>query len=420
MNADAERRIRNLNALLELSAIMASQITMDDLLLTIVEKTTDVMQAERSSLFLLEKETDELWSKIAQGLEIKEIRFPVGVGIAGEVAKTRKFANVPDANDDPRFNRDFDRKTNYRTRSLLCMPLTSNNDELLGVVQVLNKSDGSIFDAHDEQLLSALASHVVIALERQRLLTSHMQKLKQDSELSIARNVQRALLPDTLPTADGYEFYASYDAAQAVGGDYYDGFLLDDTRICFAFGDVAGKGVPGALIMSRLSSVVKSTMAFVYEVGEAATAINNHMCDTSVEGRFVTFVLLIIDLKTHEMSLVNAGHMSPMIRKTNGRIEEFDDETIGLPIGIVEGYPFHVVRRAIEPGEVIVIFTDGVDEAMNPNGELYGLDRMRTFIAGNRLGPSELGRELLEDVRKHANGRAQNDDITIMTIGRSS
>ena len=236
MNADAERRIRNLNALLELSAIMASQITMDDLLLAIVEKTTDVMQAERSSLFLFDSETDELWSKIAQDLEIKEIRFPVGVGIAGEVAKTRQVANVPDAYDDPRFNREFDRKTNYRTRSLLCMPLTRNDDELLGVVQVLNKSDGSIFDAHDEQLLSALASHVVNALERQRLLTSHMQKLKQDSELSIARNVQRALLPDTLPTADGYEFYASYDAAQAVGGDYYDGFLLDDTRICFAPG----------------------------------------------------------------------------------------------------------------------------------------------------------------------------------------
>jgi serine phosphatase RsbU (regulator of sigma subunit) len=112
--------------------------------------------------------------------------------------------------------------------------------------------------------------------------------------------------------------------------------------------------------------------------------------------------------------------MSPMILKTDGTVDEFDEETIGLPIGVMEDYPYEVVSRKIEPGETMVLFTDGVDEAMNPAGELYTLERMREFINNNTRKADDLGKALLADVRKHANGRPQNDDITIMTFGRDA
>ena len=144
------------------------------------------------------------------------------------------------------------------------------------------------------------------------------------------------------------------------------------------------------------------------------------MCSNAVEGRFVTYVLVIIDLDTHEMSLVNAGHMSPLIRRVDGVVDEFDDETIGIPIGVLEDYPYEVVSRRIEPGETVVLVTDGVDEAMNPSGDLYSKERVRQFIADHDPNAEALGRDLLSDVRKHANGRPQNDDITIMTFGRNA
>jgi serine phosphatase RsbU (regulator of sigma subunit) len=171
--------------------------------------------------------------------------------------------------------------------------------------------------------------------------------------------------------------------------------------------------------MSRMSSVVQSTMSFTHDVGEAVASINNHMCHKMVEGRFVTYVLAVLDLKTHEVTLVNAGHMSPLIRKPDGTIDEFDEEAIGVPVGIMEDYPYETVSRKLEPGETVVLITDGVDEAMNPDGDLYTKARVVEFVANNTSNAEELGKALLADVRKHANGRDQNDDITIMTFSRN-
>ena len=137
-----------------------------------------------------------------------------------------------------------------------------------------------------------------------------------------------------------------------------------------------------------------------------------------VEGRFVTYILGIIDLDTNIITLANAGHMSPLIRKTSGEVEEIDESVIGIPIGIMDGYPYEVIQRQIGPDEMFVLITDGVDEAMNPNGDLYTKERVREFVRSGNPDPEELGRALLADVRRHANGRAQNDDITIMAFGR--
>jgi serine phosphatase RsbU (regulator of sigma subunit) len=172
--------------------------------------------------------------------------------------------------------------------------------------------------------------------------------------------------------------------------------------------------------MSRIASCVQTTMAFATSIEQAVAAINNHMCANAVEGRFVTFVLAIIDPVAHHLTLVNGGHMSPMILTPAGSIEEFDSETVGLPIGVMEDYPFEVVERPIAEGEIFVIFTDGVDEAMNPAGELYTLERMRNFLLAGPRQADQLGRALLGDVREWADGRDQNDDITIMTFGRDA
>ena len=171
--------------------------------------------------------------------------------------------------------------------------------------------------------------------------------------------------------------------------------------------------------MSRISSVVRSTAAFVEDALEALIRINEHMCARAVEGRFVTFVLTILDPKTHHMQIVNAGHMSPMIRKADGTVEEFHDDVVGLPLGVMEDYPYEAVERTLAPGETVVIFTDGVSESMNKAGDLYGLDHLRQFVARQVPRAKEMGEAIRADVKRHANGHPQNDDITLMLWSRA-
>jgi phosphoserine phosphatase RsbU/P len=302
---------------------------------------------------------------------------------------------------------------------MMCVPMLDHKEIPFGVINLDTQNPMKRFTDDDLQLLLAVASQAANAYENARLLVTYLQKEKQDKEMSIAMGVQRALLPEKLPQVDGYHFFASYDAAQAVGGDYFDCFMINKDLVCVSFGDVAGKGVPGALIMSRMASVVQNTMSFTSDVSVAIQSINDHMCHSMVEGRFVTYILGVIDLRTNIITLVNAGHMSPVIKKEDGSIEEISDSVIGIPVGIMSGYPYEVVERQIDPGDIFTLITDGVDEAMDPDGNLYSKDRVIEFIRNGSTNPDELGKDMLADVRAHANGRDQNDDITIMVFGRT-
>ena len=324
-----------------------------------------------------------------------------------------------DAASDSRFQAS-ESISNLTIRSMMCVPMLSLAGDPMGIINIDTQNAFNQFRAEDLDLLMAVAGQAAMSYEQANLLVTAMEKQKQDKEMNIAMGVQRSLLPTEIPKAEGWEIYASYDTAQAVGGDYYDVFMLEDgKRVCLAFGDVAGKGVPASLVMSRIATVVTNVMAFVTDVQEAIQRINHQMCTRAVEGRFVTFVLIVIDLETGEMTFANAGHMPIMIRKTDGSIIEFGEEAIGVPIGVIDEFPYDVLTRTIEKGETCVIYTDGVSEAMNPNSDLYGVDRLRELMAASQGGHAdELGKTILADVRKFADGRPQNDDITIMVFGR--
>lgn len=324
-----------------------------------------------------------------------------------------------DAANDSRFEAS-ESISNLTIRSMMCVPMLSLAGEPMGIINIDTQNAFNQFRAEDLDLLMAVAGQAAMSYEQANLLVTAMEKQKQDKEMNIAMGVQRSLLPTELPKPDGWEIYASYDTAQAVGGDYYDVFMMEDGKhVCLAFGDVAGKGVPASLVMSRIATVVTNVMTFVTDVQEAVQRINHQMCTRAVEGRFVTFVLIVLNLETGEMKIANAGHMPIMIRKTDGTIEEFGEEAVGVPIGVIDEFPYDVLTRTIEKGETCVIYTDGVSEAMNPKSDLYGVDRLRELMQASQGGHAdELGKTILADVRKFADGRDQNDDITIMVFGR--
>lgn len=409
-----------LKAVLEITRSLAGTVDLNTILPRILDSLFSIFpQADRGCILLKEEgRTQMIPRAIKHRRAGDDDSVKLSRTILTKVLTERTGILSADAANDSRFNAS-ESISNFTIRSMMCVPLLGLNGDPLGVINIDTQNPLKQFQNEDLDLLMAVAGQAAVTYENARLLVSYMEKQKQDNEMNIARSVQHALLPHQMPQVPGYEFYASYESAQAVGGDYYGCFTkADGKKVCLAFGDVAGKGVPASLVMSRLSSVVQSTLEFVDDVGEACERINNHMCANAVEGRFVTFTLAILDTETHEVSLSIAGHMSPIIRRVDGTIEEFPDETIGMPLGVVEGIPFDVSRRKLEPGETIVIYTDGVSEAMNPASDLYGVEHLRDFISKGPSNPTELGRLILKDVKRHANGRYQNDDITLMSYGR--
>jgi serine phosphatase RsbU (regulator of sigma subunit) len=410
---------KKLRAVVELTKTLAGTVEPQQMLPMILGTLFEVFpHADRGSILLKDPHTGKIYPACQRHRRAGEdASVRLSRTVLNKVLAEKTGILSADAANDAQFQAS-ESIANLSIHSIMCVPMLGLDHQVIGVINIDTQNPLQRFRREDLDLLQAIAGQSAVSFETARLYQSYLAKVKQDSELEIARHVQRALLPEKLPKVDGWQFFASYESAQAVGGDYYDAFMIDEDKVCLSFGDVAGKGVPGALIMSRIASCVQNTVPLIPDVERAFAAINNHMCRSMVEGRFVTYVLTIIDLKKCEMSLVNAGHMPPLIRRPDGSVDTFDEDTVGIPIGITTDYPYEVVRRKIEPGETVVIVTDGVDEAMNPDGELYTKARVFEFVRNASPRAAELGEALLADVRRHAAGRPQNDDITIMTFGR--
>ncbi len=410
-----------LRAVIEISRSLAGTVELEALLPRILETLFEIFpHADRGCILLKDGESGKLIPRAVKHRRSgADESVKLSRTILRKVQEEKTGILSADAATDERFEASESIST-LTIRSMMCVPMLDLEGETAGIIHIDTQDPVKRFRKDDLDLLMAIAGQAALSYESARLLVSHMEKLKQDNEMRIARNVQRSLLPEQMPQVDGYAFFASYEAAQAVGGDYYDCLCANGKVVSLAFGDVAGKGVPAALVMSRLSSVVQNTLDFVPDVGKAIQRINRQMCAKAVEGRFVTFVLASIDTRKHRLTLANAGHMAPMLRRSDGTIEEIGSDRVGIPLGIVEDYSFDTIDVRLEPGETILIYTDGVSEAMNPAGELYGIERLRELLSRTDGSPDEIGRTILDDVRSHADGRPQNDDITLMAFGRKA
>jgi sigma-B regulation protein RsbU (phosphoserine phosphatase) len=415
---DSHRQARNLNALLRVSKSLATEIRLDNLLQVIVQEAAEVLDADRATLFLYDESRNELWSKTTQRLEIKEIRIPLGIGIAGTVAKTRTPINIPDAYADARFNASFDKETGYRTRSILCMPLIGNGDRLIGVIQVLNKKDQEVFNGADESLLGGLSAHITVALERARLIEAYVEKERMEEALKLAHDIQMNMLPKIFPPfpeRQEFDIFAAIVPAKEVGGDLYDFFFIDNDHLCFAVGDVSGKGVPASLFMAVTKTLFRSTASNGGTPGEILARLNAEICRDNESCMFVTLFCGILNIRTGQVDYSNGGHNVPYYLHHDG-VSPLENLG-GRALGLVEQSPYASGRMVLRPGEALLLYTDGVTEAMDSSETLYSDQRLAQFLGTNRgSAPRQIIGDLIGDVRQFAGGAAQSDDITVLAL----
>lgn len=411
---------QKLEILLNLSRTLGEEIHLDRMLVTMVSEVTKAMNAERTSLFLYDEAGKELYTKVAEGLQSKEIRVPLGVGIVGMAAETRCAINIPDAYKDSRFNPAFDKKSGFITRSILSLPILSQENRLLGVVQVLNKRNPGAFTSEDETFLRAIATHLALALQRAELVNSFVQTQKMQQYLKLAHEIQMGLVPKdfTFPDMPGIDICAVLDPALDVGGDLYDFFPLDEHRLCFIIGDVSDKGIPAALFMAITRTAFKiSAMANPPTVATTLAAVNRFLCDGNESQMFVTAFCGILDLRTGKVEYSDGGHEPPFVIRHGERVE-LVDKVGGMALGFMDGIPFSTGYVQLNPGDSLVLYTDGVNEALDLESRMFHVDgitkTLNRFVDG--APASAIVSALAADVAEFVGTAPQSDDITILVM----
>ncbi len=415
-----EARIHSLSGLMEVSAIINSTLDLDELLGLVMEKAQSVMLAEASSVMLINPETNRLECKIALG-EVGDqvanvLQLEKGQGVAGWVWQQGESLMVPDVSQDPRFFRQMDQTSGFQTKTILAAPLLVKN-RIIGVAEVINRSDGREFDEHDQELFIAFCRHVALAIENARMHQLALQQLRMQQQLDSAKIIQQSFMPQVLPggSAAFYELAARNLQATAVGGDFYDAIELPDNRLGLIIGDVSGKGVPAALYMARLMSDVRLYALKGTHPDDLLSNMNESLTVRSRQGMFVTVQYAIINTLTGHVVLANAGHL-PVLWMSPARGEtRWLNNSMGIPLGILPQQKFDTIEFDLYPGDYIVLFTDGIVEARNPEGQALGLERL-SQIDLNQRDAEALLQQVLRTVTEHMQHVSQQDDITALVF----
>lgn len=408
-----------LQALIEISSNLGSTLSLKEILPKLLDSLFKIfVQADRGFV-IMRPHPDAPLVPVASKARRPgdEDNMRISRTIVEQAMNGKQAILSADASSDERFSM-AQSITDFQIRSLICAPLIGNEGESLGVIQIDTRNQMSRFTDMDLQVLVGVANQASIAVDNARLHEEAIKQRALQRDLEVANQMQHALLPSKSPSVPGYHFFEFYEAAHLVGGDYYDYVMLPEDRFAAIVGDVAGKGVSAAILMAKLSSDVRFWLAREPDTAKAMAQINASFSRHEWDDRFVTMVVALVDPRSHTLTLVNAGHMPPMLRSSTGEVIEIGGEEAGLPIGVLDEFEYEAYERELEPGDFVTIFTDGFSEAMNSDRELYGLEKLAEVIGNKTVGPHELGGHILGDVRKFAGDYPQSDDMCLVCFGR--
>jgi serine phosphatase RsbU (regulator of sigma subunit)/pSer/pThr/pTyr-binding forkhead associated (FHA) protein len=425
-----------LKAILEITRNLSSSLKLDIVAPKILDSLLDVFpQAERVFLVLLKDGTDkrairQTFHKVRPykraGVKAplgkpsaEESRLTISRTIMKTVLDLRKAVLSQDAGNDSNLPTSAS-IADLRIRSFMCAPLLTPDDGApLGILQI-DTTDRRQFSQDDLDMLVAVAGQASIAIQNASLHEGLLARERIERDLRLAEQVQRRFLPQSEPTVPGYEFYAHYHPAFEVGGDYYDFVHLDGDHWAVAVGDVSGKGVAAALMMAKFSGDTRLCITTKGCPAAAADQLNETLCAAGIEEKFITMSLSVLEPAENRLTFCSAGHFPMMIRRANGEVEELGGDISGFPLGIMPNLTYEKMATILAPGDVVIIYSDGVTDARSPKEELYDSQenrRLRKRVVESSGSPRAVGRSIMQEIREFSAGRHQADDITLVCFG---
>jgi sigma-B regulation protein RsbU (phosphoserine phosphatase) len=405
----------HLELLSKMSGHLAVTLNLDETIQKALDLIVKFVRAEGGALFILEERFNTLVCKASAGpVDIRGIRIKSGEGVVGQCVSEDQSRIVRDVRQDPNFDQTVDQSTGFQTRSILCAPMTVNGRKL-GAIELVNKSsEDSIFSDTDLLMLQTLASAAALAINNANMAEDLVEQERVSRELELATEMQRSLLPQSPDS--GFPVSGINLPANEMSGDFYDFFELDDDRIYFSLGDVSGKGMDAALLMSKTASLFRCLGKTIQEPDQLLATINRELCETAIHGMFVTMVCGILDTRTGDVKLSNAGHEPPLIQSSCGTFTALPASAPPLGIMALQAGENGIREEQFNlNGGTLYIFTDGVTEGTLEDGTRLEQSGFRTIMLERSDLPVSDRIEAVVKLLSNT-GRKRHDDITLLAV----
>jgi serine phosphatase RsbU (regulator of sigma subunit)/putative methionine-R-sulfoxide reductase with GAF domain len=409
--AELERRALEKDVLFEVTKVLSATLDIDEVFAAIFRSLRQVVPYDAAAIYLVNPKTLALE-------QVSDVGYPegsdeafhlgVGVGLVGWVAKTGEAVIVPDVRHDPRYV-----AARPSTRSELAAPLKVEG-RTIGVFNLENDLEDFFHENHQE-LLTAFASHAAVAIERARLTRQLLERRRLEKELAIARDIQLSFLPKGAPTVPGFELAGTALTHAEVGGDYFDFIPVSDSRLGLAIADVSGKGIPAGLLMAGFRMSLLAEIRNDFAIRAVMRKVNTLLHESTDRDKFVTAFYGVLDYKNRVLIFSNAGHNPPILARAQGPIELLVEG--GVALGVLPDAVYEERPIALHPGDVLLLYTDGVTEAESPSGEQYGQWRLEQLVSSLReRSADEILEAVVDEVLEWVGERGQNDDLTLMVV----
>lgn len=393
---------------------------LQELLDEIIFASKKLLDVETASLLLYNKDENDLYFHTISGgtgRSLKSKPLKIGEGIGGWVAEKRESLIIDDCYNDPRFNKYFDISTGFHTKNMVCVPMINKND-LVGVIQVINKKNDFKFSKEDLQLFKALAAQCAVAIDNARLIEIEIKAEQTKYEMETAWKIQQRFLPEKLPQVNNVDMCIKLKSAKEIGGDYSNVIMVDEDTTLFFVGDVSGKSIPAALIVSTLYSFLKFYFIISkdnFNAVEFVQSFNKFLVSSTTSDKFVTAWFGFYNHNNKILTSLNAGHNPTYLFRSNA--DSFYKLSVGgLMLGSLE-FPYDSETIELNSDDLIVFYTDGIPEALNKNEEEFSEKRFEDLLLANRnLNANELSKIIFDEVKKFRGDAEQSDDITLGVI----
>ena len=418
---DENRRLKNavqeLSILNDLARAIGGSLDPQEIINTIIRRSLRAVNAEQGVITLVDQEADDPMKTLVRAMvsSTEHEKFHLTQSLLGWMHLNKKPLLVNAPRTDERFRGV---KWDESITSLVCVPMMIKS-ELKGVITAYNKKGGTGFTEDEQRLLSIIAAQSAQVVENARLNERERQLLKMQEEIRLASTIQNDLLPKMAPEVPGYEIAGRSIPAQVVGGDYFDFIRINEHRLALCVGDVSGKGLPASLLMANTQATLRGQTLINPSARECMERSNKLLFDSTSAEKFVTMFYSILDTSSHQLSYSNAGHDNPYLLSPGGQCKRLI--VGGVPLSIFEHFPFEEDTITMEPGEVLVICSDGIAEAMNPNQVQFGEERLSVLLHKLHAASStDIIEGIIAAVREHAGTAPQADDMTIVVVRRES
>ena len=397
---------------------LLSPATLNDTLEQIVSLVFEAVPADRCLIMMRNAANEDLQVAVARLRdrvgEVGEIR--VSRNVLDEVVMRGKSVLTSDAQHDPRFASGT--VVLQGVRSVLAVPL-GVEDKVFGIIYADSPIAEGRFTEDHLKVLTTLASVAAIRVENARLVEERLERERLERELALASEIQQRFQPTAPPHVNGYELQGISFPCYEIGGDYYDFIEREDGRLVIALGDVSGKGTAAALLMSSLHAAVHAQAGSHDSLVSTISAVNRYLADNIPANRFVTLFYAELDPDSGSLAFLNAGHNPPLIVHSAGTVEQLASG--GLPLGIKRDADYREGRTQLQPGDVLVVYSDGVTEAVSPTGEEFGATRLYEVVSRNIEASAAGIRDRIESsLTKFSQGTAAADDITLVIVKRQA